>query len=32
MTLSLSLIKADIIAAEQAIDYYENHRLKDTKT
>lgn len=31
MNLTMALIKADIIAAKQALDYYENHKLKDIK-
>ncbi|MDO4362905.1 MAG: HEPN domain-containing protein [Clostridia bacterium] len=31
MNLTMSLIKADIVAAKQAIDYYEKSNLKDIK-
>lgn len=31
MTLSMGLIKADIIAAEQAIKYFEENNIKDIK-
>ena len=31
MRLSKNLIKADIIAARQAIDYYEKKQIKDIK-
>ena len=31
MTLTMALIKADIIAAEQAINYYNEHNTKDIK-
>ena len=31
MTLTMALIKADIIAAEQAIEYYNEHNTKDIK-
>lgn len=31
MKMTKSLIKADIIAAQQAIDYYDNHNIKDIK-
>lgn len=31
MNLTMALIKADIIAAKQAIAYYKNHKLKDIK-
>ena len=31
MTLSKGLIKADIIAAEQAIEYFETHNVKSVK-
>ena len=31
MTLSKGLIKADIIAAKQAIEYYQKHNVKDIK-
>ena len=31
MRLTKSLIKADIIAAKQAIDYYDQHQIKDMK-
>ena len=31
MNLTMSLIKADIVAARQAVNYYENSNLKDIK-
>jgi hypothetical protein len=31
MKLSKSLIKADIIAANQAIEYYDNNNIRDIK-
>lgn len=31
MNLTMSLIKADIVAAQQAVNYYENSNLKDIK-
>ncbi len=31
MNLTIALIKADIIAAEQAIDYFDKHGVKDIK-
>lgn len=31
MTLTKGLIKADIITAKQAIEYYQEHRIKDIK-
>lgn len=31
MTLTMALIKADIIAAQQAIDYFKEHNAKDIK-
>ena len=31
MNLTMSLIKADIVAAKQAIEYYEKSNLKDIK-
>lgn len=31
MNLTMSLIKADIVAAQQAVSYYENSNLKDIK-
>lgn len=31
MNLTMSLIKADLIAAAQAIDHYEEYKLKDIK-
>ena len=31
MNLMMSLIKADIVAAQQAVNYYENSNLKDIK-
>ena len=31
MNLTMALIKADIIAAEQAIDYFKSHNVKDIK-
>ena len=31
MTLTKGLIKADLITAKQAIDYYEEKRIKDIK-
>ena len=32
MQLTMSLIKADLIAARQAIEYYDKHEAKDIKT
>lgn len=31
MKMTKGLIKADIIASQQAIDYYDNHNIKDIK-